>query len=116
MEVSGGAVFPSINYGFNCAESTNFALERWIEYGKHSVQCACRHDMVKIGMDRFVLKYQPQLYDDWCHGINLTSHPEDGQMLTINTTIMRSSPTKKRLSINKNYSIKSKKNKMTRYM
>lgn len=25
------------NHGFNCAESTNFATERWIEYGKQAV-------------------------------------------------------------------------------
>ncbi len=100
------AYHAGFNYGFNCAESTNFALERWIEYGKHSVQCACRHDMVKIGMDRFVLKYQSELYNDWCRGINLTSHPEDEQM-----SIIRSSPTKKRLPINNNNNnlLKSKK-------
>jgi jumonji domain-containing protein 2 len=101
------AYHSGFNYGFNCAESTNFALERWIEYGKHSVQCACRHDMVKIGMDRFVLKYQPELYDDWCRGLNLTTHPEDKQTLTI-PTIVRSSPTKRRLPVNNN-STKSKK-------
>ncbi|UJR31768.1 hypothetical protein I4U23_019246 [Adineta vaga] len=91
------AYHAGFNYGFNCAESTNFALERWIEYGKHSVQCVCRHDMVKIGMDRFVLKYQPELYNDWCHGINSTSHPENEPMSINNTIIVRSSPTKKRL-------------------
>ena len=69
------------NYGFNCAESTNFALERWIEYGKHSVKCMCREDMVKISMDRFVAKYQPDQYDDWCRGINRTPHPEDKNVL-----------------------------------
>ncbi|CAF2737799.1 unnamed protein product [Rotaria sp. Silwood2] len=94
------AYHAGFNCGFNCAESTNFALERWIEYGKHCVQCLCRHDMVKIGMDLFVHKYQPELYNDWCRGINLTSHPEDEQMLTNNITIIRSSPTKKRLPIN----------------
>lgn len=94
------AYHSGFNYGFNCAESTNFALQRWIEYGKHSTQCACRHDMVKIGMDRFVLKYQPELYNDWCRGINLTRHPEDEPMETTNTTIIRSSPTKKRLPKN----------------
>ncbi|CAF1325651.1 unnamed protein product [Rotaria sordida] len=94
------AYHAGFNYGFNCAESTNFALERWIEYGKHSVQCACRHDTVKIGMDLFVLKYQPELYNDWCRGINVTSHPEDAQMVANNRTIIRSSPTKKQLSIN----------------
>jgi jumonji domain-containing protein 2 len=93
------AYHSGFNYGFNCAESTNFALERWIEYGKHSVQCACRHDMVKIGMDRFVLKYQPELYNDWCRGVHSTPHPEDEQISTNNTTIIRSSPTKRRLPI-----------------
>ncbi|KAM9280694.1 LOW QUALITY PROTEIN: lysine-specific demethylase 4A [Cariama cristata] len=43
------------NHGFNCAESTNFATLRWIEYGKQSVLCSCRiRDMVKISMDVFV--------------------------------------------------------------
>lgn len=65
------------NYGFNCAESTNFALERWIEYGKHSVRCTCREDMVQISMDRFVKKYQPEQYESWRQGIILTPHPED---------------------------------------
>jgi hypothetical protein len=70
------------NYGFNCAESTNFALERWIEYGKHTIKCTCRDDMVKISMDRFIYKYQPDLYEDWCRGINLTPHPEEKKMFT----------------------------------
>jgi [histone H3]-trimethyl-L-lysine9/36 demethylase len=30
------------NHGFNIAESTNFASERWIEYGKRASQCYCR--------------------------------------------------------------------------
>lgn len=102
------AYHSGFNYGYNCAESTNFALQRWIEYGKHSIQCACRHDMVKIGMDRFVSKYQPELYNDWCRGINLTRHPEDEPIETSNTTttIIRSSPTKRRLLKN-NQTLKS---------
>lgn len=26
------------NHGYNCAESTNFATERWVEYGKRATR------------------------------------------------------------------------------
>ncbi|XP_030061331.1 lysine-specific demethylase 4A [Microcaecilia unicolor] len=56
------------NHGFNCAESTNFATLRWIEYGKQSVLCSCRKDMVKISMEVFVRKFQPERYKLWKAG------------------------------------------------
>uniref|UniRef100_A0A8B9RJ64 [histone H3]-trimethyl-L-lysine(9) demethylase n=1 Tax=Astyanax mexicanus TaxID=7994 RepID=A0A8B9RJ64_ASTMX len=56
------------NHGFNCAESTNFATRRWIDYGKQAILCSCRKDMVKISMDVFVRKYQPERYDLWLAG------------------------------------------------
>ncbi|KAG7456674.1 hypothetical protein MATL_G00238390 [Megalops atlanticus] len=56
------------NHGFNCAESTNFATQRWIEYGKQAILCSCRKDMVKISMDVFVRKYQPDRYKLWKAG------------------------------------------------
>ncbi|KAG8437055.1 hypothetical protein GDO86_007944 [Hymenochirus boettgeri] len=56
------------NHGFNCAESTNFATLRWIEYGKQAVLCSCRKDMVKISMDVFVRKFQPERYKLWKAG------------------------------------------------
>ncbi|XP_066547860.1 lysine-specific demethylase 4A isoform X2 [Amia ocellicauda] len=56
------------NHGFNCAESTNFATRRWIEYGKQAILCSCRKDMVKISMDVFVRKFQPDRYKQWKAG------------------------------------------------
>lgn len=58
------------NHGFNCAESTNFASPRWVEYGKRATHCACRPDMVKISMETFVKRFQPDRYDLWVQGIN----------------------------------------------
>ncbi|XP_065370031.1 probable lysine-specific demethylase 4B isoform X3 [Calliphora vicina] len=65
------------NHGFNCAESTNFAMERWIEYGKRATQCTCSNDMVKISMDTFVKRFQPERYQAWLEGTDLGLHPED---------------------------------------
>ncbi|XP_023572578.1 lysine-specific demethylase 4B isoform X2 [Octodon degus] len=59
------------NHGFNCAESTNFATLRWIDYGKVATQCTCRKDMVKISMDVFVRILQPERYELWKQGKDL---------------------------------------------
>ncbi|XP_069482030.1 lysine-specific demethylase 4C isoform X2 [Ambystoma mexicanum] len=56
------------NHGFNCAESTNFASVRWIDYGKMSKLCSCSNDMVQISMDIFVRKFQPEKYQLWKEG------------------------------------------------
>ncbi|KAK8391868.1 hypothetical protein O3P69_017469 [Scylla paramamosain] len=65
------------NQGFNCAESTNFAMPRWVEYGKRATQCQCRTDMVKISMDTFVKRFQPERYELWLAGKDIGPHPED---------------------------------------
>lgn len=60
------------NHGFNCAESTNFATLRWVDYGKMATQCTCRKDMVKISMDVFVKVLQPDRYEGWKKGKDIT--------------------------------------------
>ncbi|XP_012269220.2 lysine-specific demethylase 4C-like isoform X1 [Athalia rosae] len=65
------------NHGFNCAESTNFATPRWVEYGKRATQCSCSKDMVKISMDTFVKRFQPERYQLWLRGEDVGPHPED---------------------------------------
>ncbi|XP_050301918.1 uncharacterized protein LOC126740088 [Anthonomus grandis grandis] len=65
------------NHGFNCAESTNFACERWVEYGKRATQCTCSKDMVKISMDTFVKRFQPDRYEKWLKGEDVGPHPEE---------------------------------------
>ncbi|XP_041782635.1 uncharacterized protein LOC121599148 [Anopheles merus] len=65
------------NHGFNCAESTNFAMPRWIEYGKRAAQCYCSSEMVKILMDTFVKRFQPDRYEAWMDGTDFGPHPED---------------------------------------
>ncbi|KAI9090070.1 hypothetical protein DFS34DRAFT_654240 [Phlyctochytrium arcticum] len=36
------------NLGFNCAESVNFAMDRWVEIGKQAGYCECVGDSVKL--------------------------------------------------------------------
>lgn len=65
------------NTGYNCAESTNFATKRWIEYGKRCMICQCSKDMVKINMDIFVKRYQPEKFELWKAGKDIAPHPEE---------------------------------------
>uniref|UniRef100_A0A8C2PVW0 [histone H3]-trimethyl-L-lysine(9) demethylase n=1 Tax=Cyprinus carpio TaxID=7962 RepID=A0A8C2PVW0_CYPCA len=76
------------NHGFNCEESTNFATQRWIDYGKLATLCSCRKDMVKVSMDLFVRKFQPERYKLWKAGKDIApiDHskptPEAAEFLT----------------------------------
>ncbi|XP_037620608.1 lysine-specific demethylase 4C isoform X2 [Sebastes umbrosus] len=72
------------NHGFNCAESTNFATLRWIDYGKVATQCTCSKDMVKISMEPFVKRFQPDRYPNWMVGKD--SAPLDHILATPSTT------------------------------
>ena len=71
------AYHSGFNHGFNCAESTNFALERWVEYGKHASRCICSRESVQISMDTFVKRFQPDRFESWSQGKDNSCHPED---------------------------------------
>jgi len=77
-------VFPhayhsGFNHGFNMAESTNFALPRWVEYGKRFRDCLCRgrDDEVSFELEPFIKKCQPERFSDWKKGLDWALHPED---------------------------------------
>ncbi|KAK5969054.1 JmjC domain protein [Trichostrongylus colubriformis] len=53
------------NLGYNIAESTNFATDRWIDFGKNAVLCKCRSDMVEIDMTPFMKKYRRDDFEKW---------------------------------------------------
>eukprot|EP00088_Acartia_fossae_P062732 TRINITY_DN7593_c0_g2_i10.p1 TRINITY_DN7593_c0_g2~~TRINITY_DN7593_c0_g2_i10.p1 ORF type:complete len:610 (+),score=156.64 TRINITY_DN7593_c0_g2_i10:92-1921(+) len=84
-------VFPhayhsGFNHGFNIAEAANFAMERWIDYGKRYRACCCAHnisavDGQRLSLHPFISKYQPEKYDIWRKGRDFGPHPEDPQFI-----------------------------------
>jgi jumonji domain-containing protein 2 len=47
-----GAYHAGFNHGFNCAESTNFGTQRWVEHGNKARRCLCDTDSVRISPER----------------------------------------------------------------
>lgn len=45
------------NYGYNLAESVNFALEEWLPIGKKAGKCLCIDDAVGIDVDKLADKW-----------------------------------------------------------
>lgn len=52
-----GSYHQGFNHGFNIAEATNFATERWIDVARDARVCHCQPDSVKIDMDIFETLY-----------------------------------------------------------
>ncbi|PYH88953.1 jumonji family transcription factor [Aspergillus ellipticus CBS 707.79] len=44
------------NLGYNCAESVNFATEKWLDYGRVAKKCNCESDSVWIDVDEIERK------------------------------------------------------------
>jgi len=52
------AYHSGFNHGFNCAESVNFGIDEWIDYGRKAVLCTCLPNVVYINMIALEAKYQ----------------------------------------------------------
>ena len=83
MVVFPHAYHSGFNHGFNMAESLNFALPRWVEYGKRFRDCLCSNQKrsVRVSMDQFVEKFQPDMFSKWKQGADFGLHPEDPDFL-----------------------------------
>jgi jumonji domain-containing protein 2 len=55
-----GAYHAGFNFGYNAAESTNFATRAWIGVGAHARACACSPDSVTIQMSLFLRHAGPK--------------------------------------------------------
>lgn len=57
------------NIGYNCAESVNFATEKWLDYGRIAKKCHCEADSVWIDVDEIERKLRgeatPEYYGDY---------------------------------------------------
>ncbi|WPH04251.1 Hypothetical protein R9X50_00714000 [Acrodontium crateriforme] len=56
------------NIGYNCAESVNFALESWLEYGRIARKCNCESDNVWVDVAEIERKLRgeptPEYYEE----------------------------------------------------
>jgi [histone H3]-trimethyl-L-lysine9/36 demethylase len=71
-----GAYHAGFNFGYNCAESTNFATRAWIGVGAHARACACSPDSVTIQMSLFLRHAGPKARQAILDGLPSESESE----------------------------------------
>lgn len=75
-----GSYHQGFNHGFNIAEATNFATERWIEVARDARICHCQPDSVKIDMDIFETLYYR---DKMKKKLMLQSHNQNNSIIDL---------------------------------
>jgi hypothetical protein len=53
------------NLGYNCAESVNFATEKWLDYGRVAKKCNCEADSVWIDVEEIERKLRGELTPEY---------------------------------------------------
>lgn len=53
------------NLGYNCAESVNFATEKWLNYGRIAKKCHCESDSVWIDVDEIERKMRGEVTPEY---------------------------------------------------
>jgi jumonji domain-containing protein 2 len=66
-----GSYHAGYNHGFNIAEATNFATERWIDIGRHANRCCCRPYSVFINVEELETCYLRKKKRCQTNGTNL---------------------------------------------
>ncbi|KAJ2722074.1 hypothetical protein GGI07_003561 [Coemansia sp. Benny D115] len=67
------------NHGFNCAESVNFALDRWLDIARESKHCECVKDSVTIDlMEWFGDCSRADVHKDTC-AVDSSATPSEHQ-------------------------------------
>ena len=56
------------NIGYNCAESVNFATDKWLDYGRIAKKCHCEADSVWIDVDEIERKLRGESTPDYYYG------------------------------------------------
>ncbi|CAK7902927.1 DNA damage-responsive transcriptional repressor Rph1p [[Candida] anglica] len=65
------------NFGYNLAESVNFALDDWFQYGKVTKKCECINDSVGINVDHLYCKFMGIPYE---HHLSKNEDNEDANL------------------------------------
>lgn len=67
------------NIGYNCAESVNFATDKWLDYGRIAKKCHCEADSVWIDVDEIERKMRGESTPDYfLNDYEMMSDMDDG--------------------------------------